>query len=67
MTRLLFSFGYKDIDMILCKTGKERIMMGILSCQLDYIWNKQQSENGGHMSDPDFEAGRQGLLEAQWP
>lgn len=33
--------------------------MAILGCQLDYIWNKLQSRNGGHSCDPDLEAGRQ--------
>lgn len=32
------------------------------SCQSVYIWNELQCGNGGHIWDPDLEAGRQRLL-----
>ena len=35
------------------------IVMAILGCQLDCIWDELQSRNGGHTCDPNLEAGRQ--------
>jgi phosphotransferase system glucose/maltose/N-acetylglucosamine-specific IIC component len=34
------------------------IVMAILGCQLDYIWNELQSGIGRLTSDPNLEAGR---------
>jgi hypothetical protein len=45
--------------MILCQVDKGWIVMAILGCQLNYIWNKLQSRNGGHNCDPDLKAERQ--------
>jgi hypothetical protein len=36
--------------------------MAIPGCQPGYIWNKLQSRNGRHTSDPGLEAGRHSLL-----
>ena len=41
------------------KFEREDSVMGIIGCQLDYIWNELQPRNGGHTFDPD--------LEPQWP
>ena len=37
-------------------------VMAIPGCQLDYIWNKLQSRNGGLICNPDLEAGRHKFL-----
>ena len=31
------------------KFEREDSVMGIIGCQLDYIWNELQSRNGGHI------------------
>jgi hypothetical protein len=36
------------------KFEREDSVMGIIGCQLDYIWNELQSRNGGHSCDPDL-------------
>ena len=33
------------------QVDKGWIVMAILGCQLDYIWNELQSRNGGHTCD----------------
>jgi hypothetical protein len=42
--------------------SKTLFVRAIPGCHLDYIWNKVQSRNGGHTSDPDLEAERHRLL-----
>jgi hypothetical protein len=37
-----------------CQIDKGWLVMAILGCQLDYIWNELQSRNGGHTCDPDL-------------
>jgi|UPI00001F7C3D hypothetical protein len=38
------------------QVDKGWIVMTILGCQFDYIWNELQSRNEGHTCDPDLEA-----------
>jgi hypothetical protein len=42
----------------LCQVDEGWIVMVNLTCQLNYIRNDLQSRNGGHICDPDLEAGR---------
>ena len=35
------------------------LVMAVLGCQVDYVWDELQSINGGHTCGPDFGAGRQ--------
>jgi len=52
MIWLLFSFRHVEHH----KTDKQWIIMSIVNCQLNYIWNKLYSRNGGYTCDPDLEA-----------
>jgi hypothetical protein len=45
--------------MIVYQIGKGWIVMVILGCQVDYIWNELQSRNGGHIYNPDPGTGKQ--------